>query len=103
MVPPLVVISRCSFIIEMTGNLVSASISVEFAPCMPATLRAYSTTASCMPKQMPKNGTAFSRAKRIAAILPSVPRAPKPGAHRIPSTSAHATSAPMRSISSESM
>ena len=37
---------------------------------MPARLRAASITAICMPKQMPKNGTLFSRAKRTASILP---------------------------------
>ena len=36
----------------MTGNGVSGSISVEFAPSMPATCRANSETATCMPRQM---------------------------------------------------
>ena len=36
---------------------------------MPARLRAPSTQAICMPKQMPKNGTLRSRAKRIACDL----------------------------------
>jgi hypothetical protein len=44
----------------------------------PATLRANSITAICMPKQMPKYGTLPSRANLTAAILPSVPRSPKP-------------------------
>ena len=52
--------------------------SVDPAPGMPARLRAASTTAICMPKQMPKYGTERSRAKRAAAILPSAPRSPKP-------------------------
>ena len=51
---------------------------------MPATLRANSITAHCMPRQIPKNGILFSLACRIASILPSIPRAPKPGATKIP-------------------
>jgi len=50
----------------------------EFARSSPHTCRANSITAICMPKQMPKNGTPLSRAWRTAAILPSVPRGPKP-------------------------
>ena len=60
--------------------------SVEDASGSPARLRAASITAICMPKQMPKNGTCCSRAKRTAAILPGVPRSPKPPGTRIPWT-----------------
>ena len=34
---------------------------------------------------MPRNGTSFSRAKRIASIFPSIPRSPKPPGTKIPS------------------
>ena len=53
---------------------VFGSNSVLFAPASPATLRANSIEAHCMPRQMPKNGTFFSRAKVTARILPSIPR-----------------------------
>lgn len=45
-----------------TGAAHFKSNSVEFAPFKPATSRAYSIRAICMPKQMPKYGTLFSRA-----------------------------------------
>ena len=70
----------------MTGNGVSGSNSVEFAPSMPTTWRANSATAICMPRQMPRNGIFCSRAIRAAAILPSIPRSPKPPGIRMPST-----------------
>jgi len=41
---------------------VSGLISEELAPSKPNTLRANSIDASCIPKQIPKNGTLFSRA-----------------------------------------
>ena len=44
-------------------------------------------TAICSPKQMPRYGTFFSRANLTAAILPSMPRSPKPPGTRIASTS----------------
>ena len=53
---------------------------------MPARFRAASITAICMPKQMPRNGTLRSRAKRTASILPAVPRSPKPPGTRMPCT-----------------
>src|ERR1019366_7976399 len=67
---------------------VFGSNSVEFASLMPQTLRAYSMTAHCIPRQIPKNGTFVSRARRIALSLPSMPRRPKPGPTRIASARA---------------
>ena len=69
----------------MTGCGVSSANSVLLASVRPATWRAYSTTASCMPRQMPRNGTLFSRANWIARILPSTPRLPKPPGTRMAS------------------
>ena len=46
---------------DFTGSSVGPN-SVLDAPSMPARLRAASTQASCIPKQMPKNGTLCSRA-----------------------------------------
>ena len=80
----------------MTGNGVSGSNSVEFAPSMPTTWRANSATAICMPRQTPRNGIRCSRAIRAAAILPSIPRSPKPPGIRMPSTSASAARGPRR-------
>ena len=73
----------CSSIRSITGWGV-CSISLELASAIPSTLRANSITAHCMPRQMPRNGMPFSRAKRTASILPSMPRFPNPGATRIP-------------------
>ena len=39
------------------------------APASAAALRAYSMTAACMPRQMPRKGTLRSRAKRAARDL----------------------------------
>ncbi len=52
----------------------------------PRTLRQNSTTANWKPKQIPKKGTSFSRAKRMASIFPSLPRGPNPCATKIPCT-----------------
>ena len=38
------------------------SNSVELAPASPQTWRAYSITAHCIPRQIPKYGTCSSRA-----------------------------------------
>ena len=38
----------------------------------------YSITAACIPKQIPRNGTKFSRAYLIAETLPSIPLTPNP-------------------------
>ena len=53
---------------------------------MPASERAASMQAICMPKQMPKYGTLRSRANLAARILPSEPRSPKPPGTRMPCT-----------------
>ena len=45
--------------------------------------RAASMQAICMPRQMPKKGTLRSRANWTEAILPSVPRSPKPPGTRM--------------------
>ena len=50
------------------------SNSVEFASLMPQTLRAYSMTAHCMPRQIPKNGTFVSReADRLQLAFDAAP------------------------------
>lgn len=71
--------------INMTmGVLVSGSNSVLFASCRPRTDRAYSMTAICIPRQMPRYGTLFSRAYLAARIFPCTPRSPKPPGTRTP-------------------
>ena len=77
--------SFCSGSRSTTGYGVSGSNSVELAPSMPATWRANSATAICIPRQMPSSGMPRSRAIRVASILPSIPRSPKPPGIRIPS------------------
>ena len=84
-VPPRSETSFCSGSRSTTGNGVSGSNSAELAPSMPQTWRANSTTAICIPRQMPRKGIPFSRAIRAASILPSIPRSPKPPGIRIPS------------------
>ena len=87
----------------MTGYGVSGSNSLEFAPSIAQTCRAYSITAICMPRQMPRNGTPRSRAKRVAVILPSTPRPPKPPGTRMPSARARSTSRSGASASTQSI
>ena len=65
----------------MTGCGVSGLNSAESASFSPPTLRAYSITAHCRPRQMPKNGVRRSRANRIASIIPST-LDPDPGTRR---------------------
>ena len=62
MVPPLSVMPRWSGIRSMTGWAVVWDSSLEWASAMPHTWRANSTTAICMPRQMPRKGTFCSRA-----------------------------------------
>ena len=50
------------------------TISVECACLIPSTLRAYSITAACMPRQMPSPAFCFRGAYFAARDLPSVPR-----------------------------
>src|SRR5581483_4094442 len=85
-VPPRSSIPFCSGSRSMTGNGVSGSISVEFAPSRPTTCRANSDTATCMPRQMPRYGICRSRATWQARIFPSQPRDPKPPGTSTPST-----------------
>ncbi len=80
----------CSGSRSMTGCGVAGSNSLELAPSRPHTCRANSITAHCRPRQMPRNGTRFSRANRTAATLPSTPRTPNPPGIRMPSTSGRA-------------
>ena len=84
--PPRSSISFCSGSRSMTGYGVSGSISVELAPSIPATFRANSDTATCMPRQRPRYGISRSRATWQARIFPSQPRDPKPPGTRMPST-----------------
>ena len=57
---PMFVMFFCSGIRSIYGNGVSEQNSVELASRWPSTLRANSMTASCIPRQMPKNGTLLS-------------------------------------------
>ncbi len=70
---------------------------------MPQTWRANSTTATCMPRQIPRYGTPRSRANRAAVILPSMPRPPKPPGTRMPSARSRAASRWRSSASTQSM
>ena len=69
---------------SITGCGVSGSISKEAASFNPRTFLPNSTTAHCIPKQIPKNGILFSLTNLIALILPSIPLSPKPGATSTP-------------------
>ena len=53
-VPPISETSFCSGSRSTTGNGVSGSNSAELAPSIPATVRANSTTAICIPRQIPR-------------------------------------------------
>ncbi len=101
MVPPLAVTPTWSGMRSMTGWGVWGSSSAEWAPVMPHTFRANSTTASCIPRQMPRKGILFSRAYRMASILPSMPRFPKPPGTKMPWTPASSRSAVSAVTSSE--
>ena len=77
--------SRCDAISAITGD---SALGLELGAVglgMPQTLRANSMIATCRPRQMPKNGSSFSRAQRIASIIPSMPRTPKPPGTSSPS------------------
>lgn len=67
------------------GFLVLGSSSALFASAKPSTFLAYSTTASCIPRQIPRYGTLFSLACLAARIFPCTPLFPKPPGTRIPS------------------
>ena len=69
----------------MTGYLQSDTISVELAFMRPTLFLAYSITAICIPKQIPRKGTLFNLAYEIAMIFPSIPLSPNPGATISPS------------------
>src|SRR6476469_503804 len=55
-VPPMSETSFCSGSRSTTGKGVSGSNSAELAPSMPATWRANSTPALCLPRQIPRFG-----------------------------------------------
>ena len=76
--------SRWDCMSAMTGVAQSGSNSVLLVSGMPQTLRANSMMATWRPRQMPKNGRSFSRAQRIASIMPSTPRSPKPPGNQQP-------------------
>lgn len=59
--------------------------SSEFASFHPRMDLQYSMTATCIPKQMPRNGFFFSLANVHALTLPSTPLPPNPPGHRMPS------------------
>ena len=67
------------------GCEVSGSNSVLFVSHMPRTERANSITAICIPRQMPRNGTLFSRAYFAARIFPCTPLSPNPPGTSTPS------------------
>ena len=52
--------------------------SEELASNILHTLRAYSITAHCKPRQIPRNGILFTLKCSIADIFPSIPLYPKP-------------------------
>ena len=91
-----------SVIKPTTGCGQVRSNSEEFAWLMPATWRANSMSATCIPKQIPKYGILFSRAYLAVRILPSTPREPKPPGTKIPSKP-FKISTPLVSTSCESM
>ena len=77
-VPPLSICSFWSGIKSITLFFDVSSNSPEFASAKPHTFLAYSITAICIPRQIPRYGTSFSLAYFAAAILPSIPLLPKP-------------------------
>ena len=98
-VPPICVVEPSGMKIT-AGSGQFGTISVECAFFMSNIFRAYSITAACKPRQMPRNGTLFSLAYFAVRILPSVPRSPNPPGTRIPSTLctfAHASACPVGS------
>ena len=86
---------------SITLFLPSGTNSEEFASVRPATFLAYSTTAICIPRQIPNSGTLFSRAYLIASIIPSIPLSPNPPGTMIPSHLQRIFSAVSLVISSE--
>ncbi|CNL10651.1 Uncharacterised protein [Mycobacterium tuberculosis] len=87
-------ISTCSAMVAMTGSAVSGSNSLDEAPAIPATSRAYSMTMHCRPRHRPRVGMPCSRANFRAPSLPSMPRMPKPPGTQMPSSSASCSCAP---------
>ena len=78
----------------MTGSFVCGSNSVDEASVSPSTLRAYSMTMHCSPRQRPSTGSPVVRACDSAPSLPSMPRMPKPPGTQIASTPASCAAAP---------
>ena len=102
-VPPRSTTSRCSSMRSMTGWGECGSNSLELAPDKPQTSRANSMTAQWRPRHKPRNGRRCSRAKRAAAILPSMPRKPNPPGITMPSRSLSRPSASRPSASSDAI
>ena len=73
---------------DTTGFEHSGANSLEFESSRPHTFRANSMIATCMPRQMPKNGVPLSRAALIASTIPSTPRTPNPPGTSRPSNPA---------------
>jgi hypothetical protein len=67
------------------GVLAWGSNSVLFASERFMTFLAYSTTAICIPRHIPRYGTLFSRAYWAARIFPWTPLSPKPPGTKMPS------------------
>ena len=102
MVPPLAVTPTWSGMRAMTGWRVVWENSPDWASAMPQTCRAVSITAICIPRQIPKKGMFCSRAYRMAEIIPSIPRSPKPPGTRMPSAPASISAALPSVTASES-
>src|SRR4030067_581540 len=96
------VVHLIAMAVQLVHFVTIDALRATVGPAMPGTCRAYSITASGIPRQMPRYGILFSREKRIAAIFPSVPRLPKPPGTRIASKCARPC-VPKVSISSESI
>ena len=71
---------------EITGSAHSGANSLECESSRLHMWRANSMTATCIPRQMPKNGSPRSRAQRIASTMPSTPRTPNPPGTSSPCT-----------------
>mmetsp|Transcript_14305 Transcript_14305/g.45132 ORF Transcript_14305/g.45132 Transcript_14305/m.45132 type:complete len:228 (-) Transcript_14305:727-1410(-) len=89
MVPPMAVLSISGMKTTATSALSSGSTnSAEVTRALPGSLAlAYSMAMSCMPRQIPRKGVLVRRQCEMAAIMPSMPRLPKPPGTTTPSAS----------------
>ena len=76
--------SSHSSINAITGLLVFVENSELSASLILRQFLAYSITANCMPKQIPKKGILFKREYSMALIFPFIPLSPKPPGTIIP-------------------